>query len=514
MHDIFTVDGNLFAAADPNAARNVFRERLKDPACESELPKFEDVFEKLPEPVWEDHENVLRAYRRAWEIAFGNLRKAKREAGFVSDFIDTAFNGFLFMWDSSFIVMFGKYGAAAFNFQQTLDNFYAHQHTDGFICREICESMMREQFSRDDPASTGPNVLPWAEWEYYRTTGDDSRLRDVFDPLVAYHRWLMLNRSWPDGTYWSCGLACGMDNQPRTGPGYNPAVSHGHMSWTDACAQQFMSGQILLKIAKIIGRENEAEFLKAESEFLKKTINETMWSEKDKFYYDRRRDGSLSGVKTVGAYWTLLADIVPEERKADFIAHLDDPREFKRPNRVPTLSADDPHYDPAGGYWLGSVWAPTNYMILKGLEAQKTAAAEKLAFEIASCYLKNVVDVFEKTGTLYENYAPEHEGPGVPTKDEFVGWTGLAPISVLFEYVFGIRPFALENRIEWHLNLSEAHGIRRYPFKGGFVTLLAGETTPEGVLPNFTLESTVPVTVEIHAGGKIYKKEIKPEETK
>ena len=128
MHDIFTVDGNLFAAADPNAARNVFRERLKTPACQEELPKFEDVSKKLPEPVWEGHENVLDTYRRAWEIAFGNLRTAKREAGFVSDFIDTAFNGFLFMWDSSFIVMFGKYGAAAFNFQQTLDNFYAHQH--------------------------------------------------------------------------------------------------------------------------------------------------------------------------------------------------------------------------------------------------------------------------------------------------------------------------------------------------------------------------------------------------
>ena len=125
-----------------------------------------------------------------------------------------------------------------------------------------------------------------------------------------------------------------------------------------------------------------------------------------------------------------------------------------------------------------------------------------------------MVDVFEKTGTLYENYAPEHEGPGVPAKDEFVGWTGLAPVSVLFEYVFGIRPFALENRIEWHLNLSEAHGIRRYPFKGGCVTLLAGETPEDGRLTNFTLESTVPVTVEIHAGGKIYKKEIKPEETK
>ena len=54
--------------------------------------------------------------------AFGNLRKAKAEAGFVSNFIDTAFNGNLFMWDSTFIVMFGKYASRIFDFQRTLDS--------------------------------------------------------------------------------------------------------------------------------------------------------------------------------------------------------------------------------------------------------------------------------------------------------------------------------------------------------------------------------------------------------
>ena len=95
----------------------------------------------------------------------------------------------------------------------------------------------RGQFTRDDPASTGPNILPWAEWDYFLSTGDRERLSRVFDPLCAYHQWLQLNRSWPDGSYWSCGLACGMDNQPRQLPPYNPMLSHGFMSWIDTCAQ-------------------------------------------------------------------------------------------------------------------------------------------------------------------------------------------------------------------------------------------------------------------------------------
>ena len=42
-----------------------------------------------------------------------------------------------------------------------------------------------------------------------------------------------------------------------------------------------------------------------------------------------------------------------------FIAHLDNEAEFKRPHRVPTLSADHPLYEEYGGSWKGGVWAPT-----------------------------------------------------------------------------------------------------------------------------------------------------------
>lgn len=44
------------------------------------------------------------------------------------------------MWDCSFMTMYGKYAKSVFNFQNTLNNFFAKQHSDGFICREIRES--------------------------------------------------------------------------------------------------------------------------------------------------------------------------------------------------------------------------------------------------------------------------------------------------------------------------------------------------------------------------------------
>ncbi len=492
----FKVNDNLAYADDPHAAKNTF---LKLPADTSELPRYDDVKDKLPKPIWQGHDDTLACYTRTWEIAWQNIKKANREAGFVSHYIDTAFNGYLFMWDSSFIVMFGKYASRYFDFQKTLDNFYSNQHKDGYICREIAEDIPGAQWARDDPSGTGPNILPWAEWQYFLSTSDKDRLSRVFDPLFGYHTWLSLNRTWRDGTYWYNGLSCGMDNSPRPDSRYHVNLSHGFMSWIDACAHQYISATILIKMAKILGREDETAPLKEEAAMLETVINTNMWDEESAFYYDRRRDGSLNGVKTAASYWTLIAGLVSPERAERFIAHLDNEKEFKRPVRVPSLSADHPAYRENGDYWRGSVWAPTNYMILSGLEAY---GYHTLAHEIALNYVDAVTKVFLKDGTLYENYAPEYFGKGEPAKAEFVGWTGLAPISVLFEFVFGLKPDAMAKKITWHVNLTEEHGIKQYPLGDATVDLLCHARETSDQEPIISLSSDKPLTLEVIWNGK------------
>ncbi len=495
INKCFKVNDNIFYVDEPHVSKNTF---IGKPAEDTPLPTYADAADKLPKPIWDGHDDLLRCYDKTWQIAFRNLRKANPEAGFVSNFIDTAFNGYLFMWDSSFIVMFGKYASRIFNFQGTLDNFYARQHRDGFICRELCEEAAGEQFTRDDPASTGPNVMPWAEWEYFLSTGNKERLGRVFDPLCAYHRWLMLNRSWPDGSYWSCGLACGMDNQKRLEPQYSEIMSHGFMKWIDTSAQQYLSAKLLVEMAKVLNREDEVQWLKDEAKLLESIVNNQMWSDKDQFYYDTYRDGSHSGIKSIAAYWTLLAGLVSKERLDGFVAHLDNEKEFKRPNRVPTLSADAAGYDnDMGGYWNGAVWAPTNYMVLRGLHDH---GYDKLAHEIAQDFLHHVVEVFKVTGTVHENYGPETPKPG-SSRGDFVGWTGLAPISILFEYIFGIHPDAQARKITWHVNCLERHGIQRYPLGDATVDLICEARNSQDEKPVIHVKSDLPVTVEVIWNG-------------
>ena len=490
---------------NPAVERNVFRGKSAE---QSSLPTFAEAKALLPQPTWAGHPTALDCYWRAWEIGYHNLRQPAPGSGFVSNFWDTAFNGCLFMWDSVFITLFARYGQRGFDAQRTLDNFYAKQHPDGFICREIGEAEGDDRFHRFDPAATGPNVMAWSEWEYFTTFGDRDRLARVFTPLLAYHQWWQQYRAWPDGTYWSSGWGCGMDNQPRlpaeylTGEAEDRGAwfSHGHMSWIDACLQQILSANLIVDMAKQVGRLNEVAGLQRESAWLTRFVNERLWDERSAFYYDRRRDGSLSNVKTIGAYWALLAGVVSAQRIERFIAHLDDPGEFNRPHRVPSLSADHPLYRADGGYWLGGVWAPTNYMVMRGLTR---AGYDRLAHEIALNHVGNVVKVFEQTGTVWENYAPESAAPGEPAKRDFVGWTGLSPIAILFEYVFGLRADVPSNTLTWDVRLLEEHGIQQYPFgAGGQLDLHCAARASADEKPQIKAVSNMPLTLRVQwAGG-------------
>ncbi len=489
-------------------ARNTF---LTQEPNRAPLPKYSEIKALLPQPIWDRHESYLDCYWRTWELAFSKIHTPQAGSGFVSPFIDTAFNDCIFMWDSAFILMFGKYADRIFKFQGTLDNFYAHQHRDGFICREIEEDTGRAHFARYDPSGTGPEVLPWCEWEYYQNFGDKDRLARVYPPLLAYHNWMKQNHTWRDGTYYSTGWGCGMDNIPRQQAGYSAEFSHGHMIWVDTCMQELLSCNVLIAMSNVLGETDAIGELTAERDQLQATINQKLWDEGTGFYYDLWKNGKHNGVRHIGAFWALIAECAPKEREKRLVAHLRDPQEFKTEFRVPALSASDPNFRTDGGYWRGGVWAPTNYMVLKGLDRYEEYA---LAHEIATDALDAVVRVFERDHTIYENYAPRFDASGEPThgspaKPDFVGWSGLFSISVLFEYVFGIKPDAANGTILWDIRLTERHGITKYPFGAdGELTLICDARGSVNERPNITFASNVPVKLQVLWGDEAHRSTI------
>ena len=345
-----------FSAPCSIVGSNVFKRTPANPAAP---PTFAAARRRLPQPFWDGHPAAIAAYWKAWELAFGNLNSVTATNGFIEPYIDSAFNDCLFMWDSVFTLLFCRYGRFAFDFQKTLDNIYAKQHADGFLSREIRESDGTDQFHKYDPASTGPTVLAWCEWEYWLSSRDRSRLARVYPPLLAYHQWLARHRTWPDGSYASCGLACGMDNQPRVLPGQNALMDHAWTAWVDATCQAALSARILAAMAAALGLGDTpaAAACREEADRLAAYVNGHMWDAGRGAYVDRRLRpegaaggaGSAPATESLAGYWALLAGVAPPDRVAALVASLDSPAVFNAPVRVPALPRRVAGYRAGGG---------------------------------------------------------------------------------------------------------------------------------------------------------------------
>jgi len=101
--------------------------------------------------------------------------------------------------------------------------------------------------------SPNPPLMSIAEWQIARLSGNLLRMRNVYPVLKANHQWIYHNRRLPDGTYWTTGLANGLDNSPSLGDGY-----------PDLSAQMAHEAEVLSKIAKLIGNDEDATAFECE----------------------------------------------------------------------------------------------------------------------------------------------------------------------------------------------------------------------------------------------------------
>jgi hypothetical protein len=461
------------------------------------LPKFEEARAHLPSPIYEENPLWVATYWKAWELAFRNFYEPQAGSGFVSQFIDAAFNPNIFLWDTCFLTMFCKYAHPLVPGIESLDNFYARQHEDGEICREIRRSTGEDYsewvndkagplFSRwgwnlsgadsrkvsrpvkyvgRRPAERNPKltldalnhpIFAWAELESFRLTGDRDRLALVWEPLARYY---LLQGNGLYITDWAS-----MDNSPR-----NQYLIDGGTG-VDISSEMVLFARQMAEIATILGRKEEAQRFSKDADRTTALINQHMWDESQGFYFDLSIDGQRTPVKTIGAYWTLLSKVASRRQAEPLVSHLKNPRTFGRSHRVPSCSADAEGYTGDGGYWRGAVWAPTNTMVIRGLQEYGYGG---LAREIALEHVAAVADIFKTTGTIWENYAPDSKAPGKPARRDFVGWSGLGPIAYLIEFGIGLTADAQRNEVVWRLMSERRVGCERFRFNGRVVTLTA-----------------------------------------
>lgn len=477
---------------------------------------------KLPIPVVEGNPEFVELYYKAWELAWNHLAYGTASNQFEKIYLDEGFDQHIYQWDSAFMTAFAVYSNNVFPVMAALDNFYESQRKDGYIQRVYNESDGSEVNvpTKNEPM-INPPLFAWIEWRYYRISGDASRLRKVLPVLVKYFNWIdkNLHDNLGLGLYYNTPLGSGMDNIPR--PGVGKGV------WVDMSAQQALTALCIVKISEKINRRDISASFRQKYNAIKGAILGNCWNWDDNFFYDVKQNGELSPVKHIGAYWTMISGVCPENQSELFFEHLLNPNEFHRRHLFPALSADDPAFDPKGHYWRGGVWAPTNFMTIKGLEKY---GADKLAYIASENHIKNIWTVYNNPPidedkiafeqlygdgykTIWECHSPDYDLPGTRwdntffSRQDFVGWSGLGPIALLIENVIGLRINGSKNEITWVIERIDRIGIKRLKFNGQFVTLISEEA--DGIR-SFNIKCQKPFKLNIKWKGKTFTPELNP----
>lgn len=432
---------------------------------------------KLPVPVLPNRPDLVNLYWQCWELAARMVRHGTPKNGFSPTYMDAAFGGNIFQWDTCFIAAFARYSNELLPVLPAFDNFYRRQEPDGYIAREYRWENGAPLWAKRSGDSINPPLYSWAEWQCYRLHGKRERLAQIWPALDRYYAYL---KSWhllPNGLYWITDMGSGMDNTPRFAAG-----------WADLSCQQALNARMMKKIASEIGDEASAGRYAEEYRALSERINDVMWNETDGFYWDVDGDGLATKSNTVAAFWAILAGVAQPPQVARLVEHLHDPAEYWRTHPFPTVAANHGMFKPHGDYWLGAVWAPTNYMIIKGLRQSSNTA---FAREAALRHVDAIERVYRATGTVWENYRTDEDAPGVPARPDFVGWTGCGPIALLIEEIIGIEVDAQDGTVRWSIAEPGPHGVRSLPFGDGTLDLLIDDAD------QIVVRSDHPLTLEI-----------------
>ena len=299
-----------------------------------------------------------------------------------------------FFWDTSFSCV----GAREFSptlCQEAISCFVDNPSPRGGLPGTLCDTHR---------AGEGQSpIMSWAAWQVYRRRPDPEWLASVYPGLTGYCRFWFKYHSSPRGLpqFYNAGQVA--DNDVRWDPVYERELGNEPVAGVespDLAAFHVVEMQCLSRMAGELGLAAEADDWARRARALATLLIETMYFPEDSMFFDVREGTheKYSGVKNPNMFLPLWAGVpLPrEEVKAIVERHMLNPDEFYRDLPFPSVSYDNPKYDP-GGYWRGRIWPHVVYWMIQTLWRQGYhAEAEQTA--------DRLVAMFQQTPWLHENY--------------------------------------------------------------------------------------------------------------
>lgn len=239
---------------------------------------------------------------------------------------------------------------------------------------------------------TKPPLMGWAALKLYESSGNRDFLNQVYQPLSRWNDWWFKECDGDgDGlAQYDHPCSSGLDDSPLWDGGM--PVEAPDLN-TYLCVQM----QSLASIAAILGRFQEAKDWEKRAAALGCRISRHFYDGKAGVFW-ALRDHQRIPVLTPFNLLPLWTGRLTPRQAQRAVTHLTASAEFWTPYPVPTVSANDPSFDPER-MWRGPTWVNGNYMLV---EALQRSGHLLLPYELA----KKTVEMVGRGEDIGEYYNP------------------------------------------------------------------------------------------------------------
>ncbi|MBI4535555.1 MAG: hypothetical protein HY708_04700 [Ignavibacteriae bacterium] len=290
------------------------------------------------------------------------------------------------------------------------------QHADGYINYRT-GPYLDETIPYNNQLTTSAPWYAWQNWEVYKISNDRKFLEEMYQSSKSFYNYYVKNRDGDgDGLCeWGAHAVLESVRDGRVAV-WDEVGWPSNFEALDLNSMLVVEAKALAAMASELGYDGEAMAWQRDATTRAKQINETMWDEATGFYYNVdkknhtftfKKPNDLKREEIIG-FLPLWAGIANEQQAKALVQKLTDPKKFWRKYGVPSLSADDPYYNPKG-YWNGPVWVEWNYLIVRGLiDYGFVDEARELTDRVAA----NMIAQLKKDHNLWEFYSPDDQWSG------------------------------------------------------------------------------------------------------
>lgn len=281
-------------------------------------------------------------------------------------------------------------------------------------------------------------------WRVYSLTRERELLAQVYPALARHLAWWRRERDGNDNGLYEYGSSpvgrahnthtrqgamneSGMDNLQTFDDARFDEQAHT-LDLEDVGLNALLSleMQMLARIAREIGRDDEAAMLGVDADALNELIRTELWDGEREIFAGRRwSDGLISQIAPTSFFPLAAGAATHEQARALVERHLLNPAEFWGSFVLPSTPRSDP-ISSENSYWRGRIWPPHVFFTWEGL---RRYGFDDEAAEVARRSWEMFRGPWEQERHCYENFhISDPAGHRSSSADPFYSWGALIPM--------------------------------------------------------------------------------------